>query len=53
MGEDDEYDADIQIIMNHNPKWEPRDYINAIYDTLKENQTYADKIKRGTRCVTV
>ena len=53
VGEDDEYDADIQIIMNHNPKWEPRDYINAIYDTLKENQRYVDKIKRGTRCVTV
>ena len=53
VGEYDEYDADIQIVMNHNPKWKPLDYINAIYDTLKENQTYADKIKRGTRCVTV
>ena len=49
----DEYDADIQIVMNPNPKWEPKDYIHAIYRTLKQNQNYADKLRLKTRCVTI
>ena len=48
-----EYDADIQIVMNPNSRWQPRDYINAIHDALSENQTYANKVKVGTRCVTI
>ena len=27
VDDNDEYDADIQIVMNPNPKWEPRDYV--------------------------
>ncbi len=49
----DEYDADIQIVMNPNPKWEPKDYIDAIYRALKQNQNYADKLRLKTRCVTI
>ena len=26
VDDNDEYDADIQIVMNPNPKWEPKDY---------------------------
>ena len=48
-----EYDADIQIVMNPNPKWEPKDYVDAIYRTLAGNKTYADKVKLKNRCVTV
>lgn len=48
-----EFDADIQIVMNHNSSWEAKDYIDAIYDTLKENGNYKDKIRRKTRCVTI
>ena len=48
-----EFDADIQIVMNHNSRWEAKDYINAIYDTLKENGNYKDKTRRKTRCVTI
>ena len=49
----DEFDADIQIVMKPNDEWEPKDYISAIYNTLKENGNYADKLRRKTRCVTI
>ncbi len=53
VDDDKEYDADIQIVMNPNPIWEPREYIKAIYNALKENQTYSGKIDLHNRCVTV
>ena len=53
VDDNDEYDADIQIVMNPNPQWEPKDYIHAIYRALKQNQNYADKLRLKTRCVTI
>ena len=53
VDDNDEYDADIQIVMNPNPKWEPKDYINQVNRTLSGNKTYADKLRLKTRCVTV
>ena len=53
VDDNDEYDADIQIVMNPNPQWEPKDYVLAINRTLLGNKTYADKLRLKTRCVTV
>ena len=53
VDDNDEYDADIQVVMNPNSDWQPKDYIKAVYDTLKENKTYADKLRLKTRCVTI
>ncbi len=53
VDDNDEYDADIQIVMNPNPKWEAKDYVHAINRTLAGNKTYADKLRLKTRCVTV
>ena len=53
VDDNDEYDADIQIVMNPNSKWQAKDYIDAIYRTLKQNQNYADKLRIKTRCVTI
>ncbi len=53
VDDNDEYDADIQIVMNHNRNWEPKDYVQAIGRTLADNKTYADKLRLKTRCVTV
>ena len=53
VDDDDEYDADIQIVINPNPKWEPKDYVNEIRRTLQSNKNYADKLRLKTRCVTV
>ena len=49
----DEYDVDIQVVMNPNPKMEPKDYIDAVHSALESDMNYADKIKIKTRCVTV
>ena len=53
VDDNDEYDADIQIVMNPNSNWEPRDYIHQVNRTLSGNKTYADKLRLKTRCVTV
>ena len=53
VDDNDEYDADIQIVMNPNPKWGAKDYVLAINRTLAGNKTYADKLRLKTRCVTV
>ena len=53
VDDNDEYDADIQIVMNPNLKWEPKDYVLVINRTLGGNQTYDDKRRLKTRCVTV
>ena len=53
VDDNDEYDADIQIVMNPNPNWRAKDYVNEIYSTLKQNHNYADKLRLKTRCVTI
>ena len=53
VADNDEYDADIQVVMNPNSRWEAKDYIQAVYDALNKNKTYADKLRLRTRCVTV
>ena len=53
VDDNDEYDADIQIVMNPNPNWEAKDYVHAINQTLAGNKNYADKLRLKTRCVTV
>ena len=53
VADNDEYDADIQIVMNPHPSWGAKDYVDAVYNTLRGNETYADKLRRKTRCITV
>ena len=48
-----EYDADLQIVMSPNPNWEPRDYLLEVHRTLAAHESYADKLRLKTRCVTV
>ncbi len=51
--DDDEYDADIQVVMNPNPNWEAKDYMAALGETLARNGNYADMIRLRTRCITL
>ena len=53
VDDNDEYDADVQIVMNPNPEWESKDYVLEIRRTLAKNKIYADKLRLKTRCVTV
>ncbi len=43
VDDNDEYDADIQIVMNPNPNWEPKDYVLAINRTLAGNKKLSQK----------
>ena len=53
VNEDDEYDADIQVVMNPNPNWQARDYLDALSQSLAKEHNFAGKIDLGTRCVTL
>ncbi len=53
VDDNDEYDADVQVVMNPNPKWAAKDYVLEINSTLAGNKNYADKLRLKTRCVTV
>ena len=53
VADNDEYDADIQIVMNPNSGSGAKDYILAVNRSLSGNKTYADKLRLKTRCVTV
>ena len=53
VNEDDEYDADIQVVMNPYPKWKARDYLEALGETLSRERNFVDKIELGNRCVTL
>ena len=46
-----EYDADILLYMDYSSDKEPQDYINELYSCLGENEVYAEKVRRKTRCV--
>ena len=51
VADNDEYDSDRLIFMQHDPAKQPADYINAVYHCLRQNGNYADKAHRRTRCV--
>jgi len=46
-----EYDADMLLYMAFDDEKEPKDYINDVYNCLKQNGNYEDKVHRRTRCV--
>ena len=46
-----EYDADLLLYMTYDEDKEPKAYINDVYDCLKGNDNYKDKVYRRTRCV--
>ena len=51
--DDNEYDADVQVVMNPRADWRPEDYLNAVYTALSKNPDYEDRLELGTRCVTI
>ena len=48
-----EYDMDMLVVLSHEDGMKPSDYIDRVYDALKESAIYKDKIKKGTRAVTI
>ena len=46
-----EFDADLLLYMTYDKNKEPKDYINDVYNCLRGNDNYKDKVHRRTRCV--
>lgn len=46
-----EFDADMLLYMTYDEDKEPKDYINEVYNCLRANDNYKDKVHRRTRCV--
>ncbi|MXV81900.1 nucleotidyltransferase [Candidatus Poribacteria bacterium] len=46
-----EFDADMLLYMTYDKDKEPKDYINDVYNCLRANDNYKDKVHRRTRCV--
>ena len=44
-----EYDADFLLVMSERPGWEPKDYLNAVYNALSRHPTYS-KQEHGRKC---
>ena len=49
----DEYDVDRLVYVEYDRSKGPKDYIDDVYQCLKANGNYADKVEKNTRCVTV
>ena len=49
--ENREYDADILVFMDYKRGKDPAEYINEVYECLRENGTYEGMVHRKTRCV--
>jgi hypothetical protein len=47
------FDADVVAFVKPHDEWTPADYIDHLYDQFKAHGTYADKVSRKTRCVTI
>ena len=48
-----DYDSDILIYMEEDPKKEPADYLQELYACLGKNLYYFGKLRKGTKCVEV
>lgn len=50
---DKDFDADIMIYIEENETFKAKDYIDDIYDILKDNGNYTNIVERRSRCVTL
>lgn len=47
------FDADLVIFIEEVEDWEPKDYVNNLYQIFKDSGIYKDKVKKQTRCVKI
>ncbi len=48
-----EFDGDLLLLLNENEEWEPKDYINELYNIFKNNEAYKDIVHRNKRCIII
>lgn len=47
------FDADVVVFLKSHKEWSPAEYIENLYTQFKGHGTYANKVSRKTRCVTI
>jgi hypothetical protein len=47
------FDADVVVFLKPHKEWSPAEYIENLYTQFKGHGTYANKVSRKTRCVTI
>lgn len=47
------FDADLIVFIKPVEGWSAKQYIDTLYDSLKSNETYKDKVRRYSHCVTI
>lgn len=53
VAENDEFDADVLLDMNEVRGWEPKDYVERLYEAFRSSGIYREMVSRRSRCVTV
>lgn len=48
-----EFDADLLFYLEGFEDWQPKDYVNNIYNVFKSNSIYKDIVKRKDRCIVI
>lgn len=48
-----EFDADLALMLEKNPKWEPKDYLIELHKIFKDDGNYKDIVSLGTRNVKI
>lgn len=48
-----EFDADLLAVVEPVVGWTAADYLNKLYNALKENSTYKDMVRRYSYCITI
>ena len=49
----DEFDADVLLYIDEVEEWEPKDYVQKLYEAFRGSSTYRNMVSRKTRCVTI
>src|SRR5215207_9828928 len=53
VDENDEFDADVLLHVDEQDDWQPKDYIDELYEAFRGSSTYKSLAQRKTRCVRI
>lgn len=51
--ENDEFDADMLLYIQEQPDWQPKDYLEELWQAFRGSGVYKSKAERKTRCVRI
>lgn len=51
--EDASFDADLLVYVDPVDEWEPKQYINSLYEVFRASAAYSDKVRKSSHCITI